>query len=145
MRYASAVRRGEFSIYDIEADTRLYPDDVVILCASDSQIAEAEKILTKPSPIKPVMEENISGDGNMTLAEIDVPDDSLLCGKTLKDVAMPKKYGIKVMGVLHSGEVEPSQPDPVRPFEGGDKILCMGTVSAMTRMSGELKLVPHLQ
>ena len=123
----------------------LYPDDVVILCASDSQIAEAEKILTKPSPIKPVMEENISGDGNMTLAEIDVPDDSLLCGKTLKDVAMPKKYGIKVMGVLHSGEVEPSQPDPVRPFEGGDKILCMGTVSAMTRMSGELKLVPHLQ
>lgn len=141
----AAVRRGEFSIYDIEADTRLYPDDVVILCASDSQIAEAEKILTKPSQIKPVMEENISGDGNMTLAEVYVPADSLLCGKTLKDVAMPKKYGIKVMGVLHSGEVEPSQPDPMRPFAGGDKILCMGTVSAMSKMSGELKLAAHLQ
>lgn len=126
----AAIRRGAFSIYDIGPDTRIYPDDIVILCASNDEISKAEDIITKPASGNSELAES----GKMLLRVLGINEKSLLNGMTLIEAAMPKKYGVKVMGVLLEGSLEPSRPDPSRPFCAGDKILCMGNSSSIDKM-----------
>lgn len=134
----AAVKRGAFSIYDIAADTRLYPDDIVILCGAESQLVEAEKILTRPAENSADISENSGGAAR--LADFEVSEKSGLVGKNLRELALPKNFGIKVMGVLCEGDVESTQPDPNRAFVAGDRLLCMGTSAAFNRIAHELKL-----
>ena len=126
----AAIRRGAFSIYDIGPDTRIYPDDIVILCASNDEISKAEDIITKPASGNSEFSET----GKLLLRVLGINEKSLLSGMTLIEAAMPKKYGVKVMGVLLEGSLEPSRPDPSRPFCAGDKILCMGNSSSIDKM-----------
>ena len=70
-----------------------------------------------------------------------VSADTAVFGKNLKELALPKTYGIKVMAVLCAGDVESSQPDPLRVFEAGDKILFMGTKAALEKMAGDMRLI----
>lgn len=133
----AAIKRGAFAIYDITADTRIYPDDVVILCADQKSLSQAEKILTAPSPIKP---ESANIEGATGLEVLEVPAESAVLNKTLRDLAMPKTYGVKVMSVLPAGDVEPSRPDPSRKFSASDKLLCMGSAAAIDRMAKALTL-----
>lgn len=137
----AAVKRGAFVIYEISADTRLFPDDIVILCASERSITEAEKILTRPAPISATLSEDSNLSGTAVLEDFAVSADTAVFGKNLKELALPKTYGIKVMAVLCAGDVESSQPDPLRAFEAGDKILFMGTKAALEKMAGDMRLI----
>ena len=135
----AAVKRGAFSIYDISADTRLFPDDIVILCGTDRQIAEAEKILERVSSAP--QPQASCAPGPAGLAVLSISENSGLIGESLKSAALPAKYGVKVMGILYSGSDQPSQPDPSRPLEAADRLLCMGTRGGIERLSSDMNLL----
>ena len=136
----AAIRRGAFSIYDIGPDTRLFPEDVVILCASDKEIAAAEEILTRASSASS-QSDVIEGVGKILLKVLSVPGGSALVGQTLVDLQLPKKYGVKLVGILFDGESVPSRPEPSRPFSAGDKFLCMGSSAAIEKMARKFGLI----
>ena len=114
------------------------PTPAFILCGAESQLVEAEKILTRPAEISADISENSGGAAR--LADFEVSEKSGLVGKNLRELALPKNFGIKVMGVLCEGDVESTQPDPNRAFVAGDRLLCMGTSAAFNRIAHELKL-----
>lgn len=62
------------------------------------------------------------------IAEIVIPADSSLVGKSAIDVWMRKRYGVSLMGILRNGEVlkaEDESVDEIRaiPFQAGDMLL----------------------
>ncbi|MFR6031696.1 MAG: hypothetical protein ACLUKN_00055 [Bacilli bacterium] len=118
----AAIRRGGFSIYDIDASTRLFPEDIVVLCATESEISAAEEILSKVSS-RNFNEDALSGE--IVLDTLEIKKGSFLDGKTLSEASMPGKYGVKVVDVLLSGGSEPSKPNPSEGL-APDRLLCMG-------------------
>ena len=137
----AVVKRGRFPIFNITSQLRLYPEDVVVLCASDSQISEAEKILTRKAPIKSLDEEEAEWAGDIKLEEFEVAEGSKLCEMSLKQSELPRRFGVKVMDVFVGGSREPSQPDPSAHFSVGDKLLCMGSAAIFDKFADECGLV----
>lgn len=132
----AAIRRGAFSIYDIGSDTRLFPDDVVILCASEGEIAAAEAILAEPSDSS-----GESADAGKTLLKVlSVTENSPMAGKTLADLRLPGKYGVKLVEVMRAGAKSPSRPDPKTPFSAGDRFLCMGSSDSIESLARKFAL-----
>ncbi len=134
----AAIRRGGFSIYDIDASTRLFPEDIVVLCASENEIAAAEEILAKISSRNP-HEDSLSGE--LVLDTLEIKKDSFLDGKTLSEAEMPGKYGVKVMDILLAGKSVPSKPDPSEKLHAGDRLLCMGARQSVGRVASDYGLL----
>ena len=133
----AAIRRGGFSIYDIDASTRLFPEDIVVLCATESEISAAEEILSKVSS-RNFNEDALSGE--IVLDTLEIKKGSFLDGKTLSEASMPGKYGVKVVDVMLSGGSEPSKPNPSERLGAGDRLLCMGAPQSIVKMAKDYGL-----
>ena len=133
----AAIRRGGFSIYDIGASTRLFPEDIVVLCATESEISAAEEILSKVSS-RNFNEDALSGE--IVLDTLEIKKGSFLDGKTLSEASMPGKYGVKVVDVMLSGGSEPSKPNPSERLGAGDRLLCMGVPQSIVKMAKDYGL-----
>lgn len=133
----AAIRRGGFSIYDIDASTRLFPEDIVVLCATESEISAAEEILSKVSS-RNFNEDALSGE--IVLDTLEIKKGSFLDGKTLSEASMPGKYGVKVVDVMLSGGSKPSKPNPSERLGAGDRLLCMGAPQSIVKMAKDYGL-----
>lgn len=85
---------------------------------------------------------DLLSDKQSGMAEIVIPNDSSLIGKSAIDVWMRKRYGISLMAILRNGEViyaedqEHEDIDEIRkvPFQAGDMIMVYTTWEALERL-----------
>ncbi|PIE00590.1 MAG: SLC13 family permease [Thiothrix nivea] len=82
---------------------------------------------------------DLLSDKQSGMAEIVIPNNSSLVGKSALDVWMRKRYGISLMGILRNGEViyaEDEKVDEIRevPFQAGDMIMVYTTWEALERL-----------
>ncbi|EIJ35629.1 SLC13 family permease [Thiothrix nivea] len=82
---------------------------------------------------------DLMSDRSGGIAEIVIPTNSNLLGKSAIDVWMRKRYGISLMGILRNGEVlqpETEKVDEIRaiPFQAGDMLLVYATWPALERL-----------
>ncbi len=76
------------------------------------------------------------------MAEIVIPSNSALVGKSAIDVWMRKRYGISLMAILRNGRViyaEDENVDEIRavPFQAGDMIMVYATWEALERLEND--------
>ena len=80
---------------------------------------------------------NMIADGDLSselnLTEIKLP--SSMVGKTLIELALPKKYGIIVAAVRHEGIL--NRPDPEKPLSEDDMLLIVSDENAIAKLSKE--------
>jgi trk system potassium uptake protein TrkA len=57
-----------------------------------------------------------------------------MVGKTLIDLALPRRFGITVVAQRRSGEAKVGQPDPRRPIEAEDMLVVVAEPGAIERM-----------
>ena len=69
--------------------------------------------------------------GELSLSEIKPP--KFMIGKSLVDLALPKKYGIIVAAVRRNGKL--CRPDPELPVEQDDVLFIVSDESAIARLS----------
>lgn len=105
----------------------------------EKRFIEREKLLThKGTPIFG----DLLSDKQSGMAEIVIPNDSSLIGKSAIDVWMRKRYGISLMAILRNGKViyteehGPEEMDEIRkvPFQAGDMIMVYTTWEALERL-----------
>lgn len=70
----------------------------------------------------------------LDLTEIKLPE--FMIGKTLDQLALPKKYGIIVAAVRHEGVL--NRPAPEKPLEENDMLLIVSDESAIAKLSKEV-------
>lgn len=85
---------------------------------------------------------DLLSDKQSGMAEIVVPSNSSLVGKSAIDIWMRKRYGISLMGILRNGEVlyaEDENVDEIRaiPFQPGDMMLVYTTWDALERVESD--------
>lgn len=69
----------------------------------------------------------------LNLTEIKLPQS--MVGKTLVQLALPKKYGIIVAAVRRNGVL--NRPEPEKPLETGDMLLIVSDENAIAKLSRE--------
>lgn len=82
---------------------------------------------------------DLLSDKQSGMAEIVIPNNSSLVGKSAIDVWLRKRYGISLMGILRNGKViyaEDEDVDEIRkvPFQAGDMIMVYTTWEALERL-----------
>ncbi len=75
-----------------------------------------------------------NGANELNLTEIKMPPSMI--GKTLVELALPKKYGIIVAAVRHDGQLH--RPDPAKPLEADDMLLIISDENAIAELSREV-------
>lgn len=72
---------------------------------------------------------------DLLLEEIVVSDDSLMDGRSLRDLALPEKFGIQIVALRQAGEEVPrTRPDPDRPLQVGDTVVAIGGRGEIDRL-----------
>ncbi|MGV6815832.1 MAG: SLC13 family permease [Thiotrichales bacterium] len=89
---------------------------------------------------------DILSDKHSGVAEIVIPSDSALIGKSAIDVWMRKRYGLSLIGILRNGEVltaKEAEVDDIRevPFQAGDMLLAYTTWTALERLEKDKNFV----
>ena len=74
-----------------------------------------------------------SSASELNLTEIKLP--TSMVGKTIAQLALPKKYGIIVAAVRRDGVL--NRPDPEKPLEENDMLLIVSDENAIARLSRE--------
>lgn len=82
---------------------------------------------------------DLLSDKQSGMAEIVIPNNSSLVGKSAIDVWLRKRYGISLMGILRNGEVIYAEDEAVNeirevPFQAGDMIMVYTTWEALERL-----------
>ena len=70
---------------------------------------------------------------DLSLTEIKLP--SFMVGKTLLDLALPKKYGIIVAAIRRNGTLY--RPDPTKQLQENDMLLIVSDERAIEKLSKE--------
>ncbi len=123
------IIRGKEVINIPTADERLYPYDQMVVAGTDAQLEpfkvfiESKNRLTKERWEYP----------EMSLEHFFVSEESLLIGKTLKEVHFQNKASSLVVSVERQGEVLPSLDATFR-FEKGDLVWIVGVLSELRRL-----------
>ncbi|MGB0846849.1 MAG: SLC13 family permease [Thiolinea sp.] len=112
---------------------------VVGLPEREERFVEDDKLLPhKGTPVfGDLLSDLVSG-----MAEIVIPNNSSLVGKSAIDVWMRKRYGISLMAILRNGKIiyaEDENVDEIRavPFQAGDMIMVYTTWEALERLEAD--------
>lgn len=109
---------------------------IVGLPEREDDFVELDKLV--PHNGTPVFGDLLS-DKESGMAEVVIPNNSSLVGKSAIDVWMRKRYGISLMGILRNGKViyaEDENVDEIRavPFQAGDMLMVYTTWGALERL-----------
>lgn len=122
-----SIQRGSKTILLPEADSRIFPGDILGVIGTDTQIQE----------LLPVMERDIQDDStaatpDVRLTSIRLSDDSPVNGKTVAASDFRERYKALIVSVLRGEEY--MRPTPELTFEPGDVIWLVGDVNAIARL-----------
>ncbi len=76
-------------------------------------------------------DEEQGGSDDVRVREVKVETGSSLIGQSLKDAEIRAKMDIMVIAMRKSGASTRFNPDPARPMEAGDVLVCMGRLSML--------------
>lgn len=117
-----AIRRGGLVSYNINSDTRLFPNDVVVLCGTSESNADAEKLLSSLQFDTDAKHRKVLDD--YQIKTYILPATSTLAAQTLGGTNLNRRFGVKVLAVSR-GEKN-LRPSAELEFSADDKILAMG-------------------
>ena len=130
-----AIERRGFRINSPGAEAALFPGDKVLLLGTHRQIANAKKRLLEspPEAVSPT-----TGDmKDLTVELVMVPGASGLVGRSLGDLAWPRRFGVQVLGVERDGTRQ-LPPDPGFVVAAADRLLVMGAAARLAEVEQEL-------
>lgn len=118
-----ALYRDEESIPNPSPETKLVPGDVLLLMGDQTQIKAAIQFLNHKTKEPPAAVE--SKEGTPKAESFQIPEDSWLAGKTLREIRLRRKTGATVLGLQKAG-ISMNNPDPDTLLEKGDVLLLFG-------------------
>lgn len=133
------IERGGHSLRTVGPQTHLFPADRLLLLGTDSQIAEAEAFLSMPKNTQdggPELRE-------LVLETVAIAEGSPLCGRTLRELNLPRRFGLQVVG-LRRGENEELSPPADTTTAAGDSFLLLGTPQQLAQLNLERGVEPSL-
>lgn len=131
-----AIKRGRFVVYDILPETRVFPDDIVIISGDANANRAAEGILN--AQIKDF--DTITQVEDVKVSHFVLREDSLLVGKTLSQTGISRVYSVRIVSFKHSADALARRPNPNDSFLVGDSILAMGLPENLEVFSSAYKL-----
>ncbi|MCM1519437.1 MAG: cation:proton antiporter [Lachnoclostridium sp.] len=122
-----SIQRGSKTILLPDADSRIFPGDILGVIGTDTQIQN----------LLPVMERDIQDDTtaaspDVRLTSIRLSDDSPVNGKTVAASDFRERYKALIVSVLRGEEY--MRPTPELTFEPGDVIWLVGDVNAIAKL-----------
>ena len=132
-----AIRRGMFVIYDIKAETRIFPNDVVVVIGSAEDNKKADEMLSAHD--KDFDKKHPSLVADYELRTYEIPELSLLVGLTLAQTDINRVFSVKILALSRNDEH--LRPTPELAFQSNDKILAMGLPSNLDKFSSKYFLV----
>lgn len=134
-----AIRRGKFVSYNIMPDTRIFPDDVVVVSGTQKETSDARKLLTDEA--LDIDSTSITFQQNQIAINcVTVGKDSELVGKTLYEANLTNIWGIKVLGILRDMGKTHIRPSAKEKFMENDTILIMGLSKNLQNIEEKLSL-----
>jgi len=78
--------------------------------------------------------EDTQADSEVRVREITIAPDSQLIGQSLRDADIRAKMDIIVIAMRHAGDSTRFNPDPARPLQEGDVMVCMGRLAQLKEL-----------
>jgi CPA2 family monovalent cation:H+ antiporter-2 len=116
------MERQGYSVASPGPDTEIFPNDVLLVLGTETQIESVRKFFeTPPSKVSKLdlLEE-------VRLESVEVPEKSRVNGCALAELDIPRQTGIQIAGV-YRGEFRILSPGPFQVLEPGDWLLIVGT------------------
>lgn len=123
----------------LDRDTEFHPGQTLGLLTLPQRITEVAEGAGLENHASNQVFGDMLSDRSGGIAEIVIPTESNLIGKSAIDVWMRKRYGISLMGILRNGEVLQAENENVNeiraiPFQAGDMLLVYTTWPALERL-----------
>ncbi len=118
-----AIYRGEEAVPNPPPETKLMPGDVLLLMGDPRQIKAAIQFLNHKvkEPALPLPRK----EGQPKTQPFKVVEDSILIGKTLREIKLRRKTGVTVLGLQKAATIT-NNPDPDTLVEKGDTLILFG-------------------
>ena len=127
-----AIARGESVLLSRIDDLPLEQGDTLIMQAS---FAELERLVESGGVEAVDLEPRQMAAIERELMRLEVPEDSMLVGRTLSDSGLAEAFGLLLLTVTRGGETVP-RPGPDQTFEAGDLLVVKGNPEDLEIMRG---------
>jgi di/tricarboxylate transporter len=117
-----AIRRGSGVIRTNLEKRPLHNDDVLLIQGTRNQLDSLQKESGFSPSENPVFDDYHLDD---RLVVMQIPEGSMLVGKSLVESRLGDAYGLGVMGIIRDGTTD-LIPNPDEPLEAGDELLIKG-------------------
>ena len=135
----AAVKRGTLQINIPQADTVVYPRDVLTVIADDDGLAAFSERLK--SEVEPLSE---STGESVVMRRIALSSHAALVGKTLRESGLRERYQCMAVGFEErDGSLEVPTADYV--MQSHDVLYVVGETSDVTRMEKAMRIKPKLK
>lgn len=125
-----SIDRQGFIIGNPHAQTSVYPGDNLLLLGTNEQIDPAENFLTKSTR----EEKDISHSfRDMIMETTIIEHDSIVVGKKLSELALPKQYGVLITAIKR-GDQRIVNPTANEILQAGDELLLLGIPSQIQQL-----------
>ena len=131
-----AIKRGEFVMYDVMAETHVFPSDILILSGNAEENRKARAMLSKVSET-----EDESEKSDLCIEVLTVSADSPLVGKTLSELQITKTYFVKVLAICNNDDKNFSRPDIREPINQSNAMMFLGPQEHLARLKIDFKLI----
>lgn len=124
------IERQGFLIGNPRQDTRLYPNDRLLLLGKAEAVGEARDYLKK----RRVTEISKANFEDMILEHVTIDEKSSWCRAKLADLALPRKFGVQIVGLARGEEM-------IKKLSGeqillpGDELLVIGAPSEISELN----------
>ena len=122
----ASVERHGFIIENPPPNLALYPEDKLLLMGAPESLAKAKTFLSQET----ASIDNASI-GDLGLETFVIPDQSAIVGKTLRELTLPKRLGIQVVGISKQGKQQ-LNPNADTILDAGDQTVLLGTNEQLT-------------
>lgn len=95
------IKRGAFTIQAPDRQERIYPEDRLFVIGTDDQVISFKKHLEENSPSRSA---KAALEDELTLQRIEVKEDSVIAGKTIKDSEIRERTKGLIVGIERNGE-----------------------------------------
>jgi len=123
-----AVSRGGRIFYEPIPDFNIFPADRLLLMGHPDGLMDAETILNQPE-----VQRDAKDIDQFEIADIKVPEDSELSGRSLAEIHFRQKFGVTVVGIRR-GREQITTVSPAEQLNGGDCLIVIGKSSAIRKV-----------
>ena len=132
------VRKDGVKLNNPGANASFQPEDDVYFLGDETVEKKTKEFLAKTE--RPVYEESLTNLLQLHIEEIEVPEKSQVCFKTLRELRLRNLTGVTVARIVRKGVALKGLPGPEDRFEPYDKVSVMGTDEQIASVKKVIKL-----